>query len=368
MSETAPRFNPRRIVGTGPSGLPRVEISKPVANLEMSAVQKPIRASGPFKRWHMVIAYSDRGCIDNHTRQAVAAAAILASADTGIIAVVLGNLSDDLAIAGADQIAVLPDLSLERFEPERALAATLTLIKNYLPEHIFIPDNPRAEADLGRRLNALLGMTSATGVVELTATHAAVRYGAGLARTPLPQLMLLDSGVADTDVPFVGLGKVLDASVMPAAPTVEAACHDLGLRTTEAADIALEDADFVVSAGHGVGNVGTFRQLATTLGAVVGASRVAVDDGKFPRDRQIGASGKTISANAYIAVGISGAVQHLQGIKDCRHVIAINSDAAAPIVKRANLTIVGDAEEIMQALIKRVGEARAQAAPTESEP
>jgi electron transfer flavoprotein alpha subunit len=85
-----------------------------------------------------------------------------------------------------------------------------------------------------------------------------------------------------------------------------------------------------------------------------------VDDGKLPRDKQIGATGKTVSASAYVAIGISGAVQHLQGIKDCRYVIAINRDAGAPIVKRADLTVIGDAEDVMQALLVRIAQARAQ--------
>ncbi len=126
------------------------------------------------------------------------------------------------------------------------------------------------------------------------------------------------------------------------------------------ASIALEEADFIVGAGNGVSNVETLEALARTLGAAVGASRVAVDEGKFPRDKQIGATGKTVTASAYVAVGISGAVQHLQGIKDCRHVIAINRDAGAPIVKRADLTVIGDAEELMQALLTRIAQARAQ--------
>ena len=96
------------------------------------------------------------------------------------------------------------------------------------------------------------------------------------------------------------------------------------------------------------------------LGAAVGASRVAVDDGRFSRDKQIGATGKMVSARGYIAVGISGAVQHLQGIKDCQHVIAVNRDAGAPIIGRADLSVIGDAEEVMQALLTRIAQAREQ--------
>ncbi len=99
-----------------------------------------------------------------------------------------------------------------------------------------------------------------------------------------------------------------------------------------------------------------------TLGAAIGASRVAVDDGKFTRDKQIGATGKTVDASVYIAFGISGAVQHLQGIKDCRHVIAVNLDASAPIAKRANLTIIADAQETIAALTDAAAAARRRAA------
>ena len=126
--------------------------------------------------------------------------------------------------------------------------------------------------------------------------------------------------------------------------------------------MALEEADFIVSAGNGVQKVATLELLAHALQASIGASRVAVDDGNFARDKQIGASGKTVSASAYLAIGISGAVQHLQGIKDCRHVIAINTDASAPMIKRANLSIIGDAEEIMQALIALIAEAKLKVA------
>ena len=98
----------------------------------------------------------------------------------------------------------------------------------------------------------------------------------------------------------------------------------------------------------------------------MGASRVAVDDGKFARDQQIGATGKTVSATTYIAAGISGAVQHLQGIKDCRHVIAINRDAGAPIISRADLSIIGDTEGVMQALLALIAEVQAGSTSTEA--
>ncbi|MPW23504.1 electron transfer flavoprotein subunit alpha/FixB family protein, partial [Paraburkholderia sp. CNPSo 3157] len=141
---------------------------------------------------------------------------------------------------------------------------------------------------------------------------------------------------------------------------------DLGIEEIDAAQVALEEADFIVSAGNGVNDVAAFEKLASTFGAAIGASRVAVDNGMFTRDKQIGATGKTVEASVYIAFGISGAVQHLQGIKDCRHVIAVNLDGSAPIVKRANLTIIGDTQATIASLIEQVQRARATRGQTPS--
>jgi electron transfer flavoprotein alpha subunit len=175
----------------------------------------------------------------------------------------------------------------------------------------------------------------------------------------LPDIVLIAADAAESKLPFVGAAVQKDCTnLFQTHLPSDNPILDLGLEKLAASDIALEEADFVISAGNGVNRVDTFMQLAKVLDAAIGASRVAVDDGKFSRDKQIGATGKTVSARAYLAIGISGAVQHLQGIKDCRHVIVINRDNSAPIVKRANLSVIGDAEEVMHALITLVSEAK----------
>lgn len=140
--------------------------------------------------------------------------------------------------------------------------------------------------------------------------------------------------------------------------------RDLGTTQLDAADVALEEADFIISAGNGVTDIAAFETLARAFGAAIGASRVAVDNGYFTRDKQVGATGKTVGASVYIAFGISGAVQHLQGIKDCRHVIAVNLDASAPIAKRANLTLIDDTKATIAALTEAVTAARGSGAVT----
>ncbi|WP_134591120.1 FAD-binding protein, partial [Pseudomonas aeruginosa] len=91
---------------------------------------------------------------------------------------------------------------------------------------------------------------------------------------------------------------------------------------------------------------------AAVLGATEGASRVAVDDGHMPRNRQVGATGTWVTARVYLAVGISGAIQHLQGIGACDKVVAVNRDAGCDMIKRADLSVIGDSTEILRALIR----------------
>ena len=351
----------------------------------LGAFNKPQRTALPPQDYILVIAYSERGVLDEHPRQAVAAAALLAHAQTAVVVAVLGELNEDLTPYGADIVLVLSDCGLRQFRPEYTLSRLSGVLKQYPPAHVLIPDRLNGEGDLGRRVAAAYGASVATHVVEISPDHVAtyqlVQDGSGrpvrrLARRSLPDVILLEPNIADTRLPFVGAGQRFDnelhdsrADDAPHASDSDAvqaphssfpsSYRDGGLRSLEASDLPLEEADLITSAGNGVADVGLFLRVAKALGAATGASRVAVDDGRFARDKQIGATGKTVSANAYIAIGISGAVQHLQGIKDCRHVIAINRDIAAPIIQRADLSIIGDARGVMLALLDAVESARA---------
>lgn len=122
--------------------------------------------------------------------------------------------------------------------------------------------------------------------------------------------------------------------------------------------IKLEDADIIVSGGRGLQaaeNFALVETLAKKLNAGVGASRAIVDAGWRPHSEQIGQTGKTVNPNTYIAVGISGAIQHLVGMRTSRTIIAINRDAEAPIFKVADFGIVGDALEIIPKLNEAIG-------------
>jgi electron transfer flavoprotein alpha subunit len=369
MSEIR-RVDPRRPVVITPQGLRRIvlgqvgggDLSTPDQSGAPAGKAKPRRLREEAKSWVMAVAHSDRGRLDSHARQTVAAAALLAERSTGVVAVILGEFEEDAAALGADAVVVLSDLDADRFEPEREVEAVSALIRSYEARHIFLPDKPESDGDLGRRLIVAHQQPAATHVVEIDATHVCSPWSGamGLARAPLPRFILIEADAVDAGLPFTGLGERADTAGGPKVAGGTGGYRDLGLERSDPARIPLEEADLVIAGGNGVHNVPTLEELAQTLGAAVGASRVAVDDGRFSRDKQIGATGKTVSARGYIAVGISGAVQHLQGIKDCQHVIALNRDAGAPIVGRADLTVIGDAEEVMQALLTRIAQAREQ--------
>ena len=126
--------------------------------------------------------------------------------------------------------------------------------------------------------------------------------------------------------------------------------------------VDLSAAAVIVSVGRGIGeeaNIGMVKELADALGAELAASRPICDNGWLPMERQVGSSGQTVSPKLYLAVGISGAIQHLVGMKGSKAVIAINKDEHAPIFEVADFGVVGDLFEIVPALTKAVLEAKA---------
>jgi electron transfer flavoprotein alpha subunit len=371
---TIKRIDPRRPFVVTAAGLKRFTLGE-TGSADASATHwptqhghggaaKPRRSVSNPNHILLVVAHAERGALDDHACQAIAAAALLADVQTEVALLVFGELKDDAAALGADKLIELPGFDRRAFAPEEELRALQACAAALAPKHVFLPDNASGDGDLGRRYAALAGASVATHVVEIDAKHVGIYVEAkrAWATRTLPDVILLAPNAVEAKLPFVGAGERLASDFIRPASDLAAPYRDLGLEEIDAAQVALEEADFIVSAGNGVTDIAAFEQLAGTFGAAIGASRVAVDNGHFTRDKQVGATGKTVEASVYIAFGISGAVQHLQGIKDCRHVIAVNLDGSAPIAKRANLTVVGDAQGTIAALIEQVQAARARRA------
>ena len=134
---------------------------------------------------------------------------------------------------------------------------------------------------------------------------------------------------------------------------------DLAVRAVEtpggAGGVSLATARVVVGGGRGVGSAEGFaplEELAALLGGVVGVSRVVTSEGWRPHSMQVGQTGTKITPDLYLACGISGAIQHFAGCAGARHIIAINTDASAPMMTRADYAVVGDLHEVLPALVK----------------
>lgn len=164
-----------------------------------------------------------------------------------------------------------------------------------------------------------------------------------------PALLAPKERIFDPASPGSGEAQVETRDVTPSAPVVERE----SLEVTEKAGPSLTDARRVVSGGRGLGGPEAFHlldELAQVLGAAVGASRAAVDAGWVPASYQVGQTGVSVAPDLYLAVGISGASQHIAGITRAKHIVAINKDPEAPIFQLAEFGVTGDYKEVLPAL------------------
>ena len=266
--------------------------------------------------------------------------------------------SEGSQISGVRRVLALDHTSLANFIAENVAATVQTVQGEGRYTHILAPDTASGRNYLPR-LGAMLDVQPITGVICIVSSDTFVR--------PIYAGNALATVRSADDVKLVSVRTTAfeAAGTQPACAVdnLQVAVSDLGLSSWVADEVAKSDrpdlttAKTVVSGGRALKNAenfGLLYSLADKMGAAVGASRAAVDAGYCPNDMQVGQTGKVVAPQLYIAVGISGAIQHLAGMKDSKTIVAINKDADAPIFAVADYGLVGDLFELVPDLASKV--------------
>ena len=310
----------------------------------------------------LVIAEHLDGKLNPSTARAVSAAAAVKPETIDVL--VLADNADVIAAEAAKIEGVSRVLTASRAENAHALAAVLApqvakAAAGY--SHVFAPSTTFGK-DLAPRVAALLGVAQVSDVMAVEGSHSFKRpIYAGNA------IVTVEADPGQTVVATIRTASWAAAASGGNNAPVEALNLDVALPSyTRFVELKqgksdrpdLQSASKVVSGGRGVGSKENFEiiyKFADKIGAAVGASRAAVDAGYCPNEMQVGQTGKIIAPELYMAIGISGAIQHLTGIKDAGTIVAINKDAEAPIFEVADLGLVGNLFEILPELERTIG-------------
>jgi electron transfer flavoprotein alpha subunit len=301
----------------------------------------------------LVVAEHSGGKLNPATAKCVTCARAIPESEIDVV--VLAANGAGVAAQAAQLTGVAKVLRVDHPSNENPLAAVLApqIVALAAPySHVFGPSTTFGK-DLMPRVAALLGVAQ---VSDIMAVESAVRFKRPVyAGNAIVTLEVSGGGKV------VGTVRVASFEAAPgggAAPVEQASVSaDIPSHTRFVSVSAakndrpdLQTAGRVVSGGRALGSADSFKiiyDLADALGAAVGASRAAVDAGYAPNELQVGQTGKIIAPELYVAVGISGAIQHLTGIKDARTIVAINKDSEAPIFEIADYGLVGDLFQIV---------------------
>lgn len=312
----------------------------------------------------LVIAEQVDGAFRKVTFEALSAAAQLGG---DIAAAVLGSgieaAAGELATYGAARTLVADDPALAEYTVGAYTNVLAEIIGQLNPEVIIIGASTQGK-ELAARLSARLDAALATDCLDLKMDGGQV----AVTRPMYGGKVLADVALAGAPAIVALRPNIVSAVEAPVEGAVETVAANVGDVNTEVKSKQLEtgkidltEAEIVVSGGRGMGgdDYSTVETLAEALGAAVGASRSAVDEGWRPVSDQVGQTGKTVSPNLYVACGISGAIQHLAGMSSSKVIVAINKDPEAPIFTKADYGIVGDLFEVVPVLTEEVKKIKA---------
>jgi electron transfer flavoprotein alpha subunit len=320
----------------------------------------------------LVIGEQRGGKLNRATWEALAAAQQLiqtgtAASNTSIVIAIpgaqVGDVASELAAAQVKEVVAVEGPALDRYTPDGYTAALQMAIQELAPSLVVLPHTYQTR-DFAPKLAARLDraiITDVTGMKTAGSETAFVRpmfqgklTADVVPQGPAPHFITFQIGAFRADqvvrgaspAPVRTLAVSVDAGAIrqePEAPFQEA---------KQAVD--LSQAERIVSVGRGIkerSNIALAQQLAEALGAELAASRPICDSGWLPMERQVGSSGQTVAPKLYLALGISGAIQHLVGMKGAHTIVAINKDPDAPIFEVADFGIVGDLFDIVPAMI-----------------
>lgn len=291
---------------------------------------------------------------------------------TTLTAVILGNEMTEemkkIAHYGADNILFVKDDMFEVYTTDAYTKTIATLIEERKPEVVLIGATTIGR-DLAPRIAARVGTgltadCTALDVDEKDKKMLQTRpaFGGNLMATIVcprdrPQMSTVRPGVMEKS-PYVEIESPIE-TVQPSITQEDLITKVIEIVQEEKKGVPLTEARIIVSGGRGIGSQEGFeiiRKLAKALGGEVGSSRACVDRGWIEADRQVGQTGSTTRPILYIACGISGAIQHLAGMRESDYIIAINKDENAPIFEVADIGLVGDLHKVIPAILQRLEE------------
>jgi len=321
----------------------------------------------------MILVFCDSkgGKLKPSAREAVSGAHKLAQMlSTDVVAVTFTECSDaaTLGALGAKKVIQLTNPELAQYSSEGYAQAAAEVIKANSPQAVVLSASAQGK-DFAPRLSARVNAPLLTDCTDLKVDGNAVCalrpiYAGKVllwAKVTGPFCILSLRPKAFLPVEVGGSTEVTSTSVALDASKIRAKIVEEKMQEGGMVDVT--EADVVVSAGRGMKgpeNWNLIEDLAKSLGASIGASRAVVDAGWRPHHEQVGQTGKVVAPSLYVAVGISGAIQHVAGMSTSRTIVAINKDADAPIFKLATYGIVGDAFEVLPKLTEEIKKVKSE--------
>jgi electron transfer flavoprotein alpha subunit len=313
----------------------------------------------------LIVGEIQEGVLREATLELVAAARQIGG---DVISLLIGSdiqaVAEELSKKGGGKVLVVDNPAFDKYTSDAYTQAIRKATEAESPDLILITNNPNGW-DLAPKLAAALDAGIVTDVFKIEEDGGDLvfirrlfngKFNARFRVSGSPRIATMQPGATAA---YEGSEA---GSVEPFDVVAESRTKVVGVRTAEAGGHDLTKADIIVSGGRGLAKSENFQEVlqpfANALGAQMGASRPVVDAGWLPQTYQVGSSGQVVQPKLYIAVGISGAIQHIVGMKSSNYIIAINKDPDAPIFEVADIGIVGDLFEYVPALTKALNEAK----------